>query len=346
MSYEILIQKLGFPGSDKLKKILKYLMDEEGAKVASNLPGSLEEISQKTGIEKERVKEILEDLFAKGVVFPRDFKNREFFRFARDIIQFHDSTLASKHVKDPEFAKLWKEFLDEGGYKKMGELLSGLGVKIWRVIPAYNAIKDLPDVLPQENMKELIKAQEKIAVVPCSCRNLTMLIEDPCDHTDETIWHCIQVGRGAEYVLAKNAGIEISVDEALKLIDKIEEDGLVHTWPNTSKMVDPRITANCNCCGDCCEFFLSARAAKVDIGSFIEKSRYEAFVETEKCNGCQTCIERCHFDAIELYRPEGSKKFKAKVIAEKCFGCGVCVIGCEQNAIKLKAVRPPEFILQ
>jgi len=55
-------------------------------------------------------------------------------------------------------------------------------------------------------------------------------------------------------------------------------------------------------------------------------------------------LERCHFDAIEMYKPKGSKKFKARVIAEKCFGCGVCVVGCEENAIRLKAVRPPDFI--
>jgi len=344
MSYEALMEKLGFAGSEKLEKILKYVMDEEEAKVASALPGTIDEISAKVGIEKERVRDILEGLFKKGVVFPRDFKNREYFRFARDIIQLHDSTLASKHVKDPELARFWKEFLEYEGYKRMGELLSLSGVKIWRVIPAYNAIKDLPDVLPHENMKEIMKAQQKIAVVPCSCRNLSMLIREPCKHTDEKTWHCIQVGRGAEYVIAKDAGIELSHEAALALIDEIERDGLVHTWPNTSKMVDPRITVNCNCCPDCCEFFLSSRAAKVDIGSIIEKSRYEAFVEIDKCTGCQTCVERCPFDAIELFKPEGSKKFKARVIPEKCFGCGVCVVGCERSAIRLKAVRPPEFI--
>ncbi|MDK2794812.1 MAG: hypothetical protein PWQ58_11 [Archaeoglobaceae archaeon] len=196
MSYEVLMQKLGFPNSEKLKKILEYLMNEEEAMIASALPGTLEEISKKTGIEKEKVQDILEDLFVKGVVFPRDFRNRDYFRFARDIIQLHDSTLASKHVKDPEFAKLWKDFLDSEGNRKIGEILSSLGFKIWRVIPAYNAIKDLPNVLPYENMKEIMKAQQKIAVVPCSCRNLSMLAGEPCKHTDETKWHCIQVGRG------------------------------------------------------------------------------------------------------------------------------------------------------
>ncbi|MCS7144854.1 MAG: 4Fe-4S binding protein [Archaeoglobaceae archaeon] len=344
MSYEILMQNLGFPNSERLRRILEYLMDEESAKVASALPGSIEEISQKLGMDEKRVKEILEDLFVKGVVFPRDFKNRKFFKFARDLIQLHDATLASQKVKDIKFAELWSDFMNEEGYKTLGQVLSFVGAKVWRVVPAYQAIKDIPGVLPHENIKELLKAQSKIAVVPCSCRNVTMLIGQGCKYTDEKTWHCIQVGRGADYVIERGSGKEISIEEALKLADEIERDGLVHTWANTSKMVDNRVTVNCNCCADCCEFFLSAKYAEAGMLSIIEKSRYEAFVDFEKCTGCQTCIERCPFDAIELFKPEGGKKFKAKVIPEKCFGCGVCVIGCKQNAIKLKVVRPPEFI--
>ncbi|MEM0088695.1 MAG: 4Fe-4S dicluster domain-containing protein [Archaeoglobaceae archaeon] len=346
MSYEILMQKLGFPNSERLRKILQHLMDEESAKVAATLPGSVDEVAEKLGMDKEKVRRILEELFAKGVVFPKDFKNREFFRFARDIIQLHDATLASQHMKDADYAKLWKEFGEKEAHEVMGKVLSGTGIKVWRVIPAYNAIKDLPDVLPYENIKEMLKVQKKIAVVPCSCRNVTALAGDGCKYTDESTWHCIQVGRGAEYVIERGSGRELTVEEALKLIDEIEKDGLVHTWANTAKIVDPRVTVNCNCCSDCCEFFLSAKFANVPMTSLLEKSRYEAYVLEEKCKGCQTCIERCHFDAIELYKPKGSKKFKARVIAEKCFGCGVCVVGCEEGAIKMKVVRPPEFIPQ
>ena len=75
-----------------------------------------------------------------------------------------------------------------------------------------------------------------------------------------------------------------------------------------------------------------------------EKSRYEAYVIPDDCDGCQVCVDRCLFDAIEMERAEGSKKYKAVVDAEKCFGCGVCVIGCEPDALKMKLVRPPEHI--
>ncbi|MBE8538562.1 4Fe-4S dicluster domain-containing protein [Geoglobus acetivorans] len=345
MSHEILMKRLGFPDSRLLRGILEYLMTEEEARVAAALPGSVDEVAERLGMDAERVRDILDGLFHKGVAIPRDFRKKDHYKFVRDIIQLHDATMASRHMNDPEFARLWKEFGDREMNPAVGRMLTDMGLKFWRVVPAYEAVKDLPDVLPYENIREMIEAQEKIAVVPCSCRNVTRLASDGCSFTDEfSTWHCIQFGRGAEYAIARGSGREISVEEALQIIAEAERDGLIHTWANTSKIVDPVVTVNCNCCGDCCEFFLSSRAANVPLGVQLEKSRYEAYVDDEACTGCQTCVKRCHFNAVEMFSPDGSRKLKARVIAEKCFGCGVCVVGCRQKAIRLKAVRPPEFI--
>ena len=73
-------------------------------------------------------------------------------------------------------------------------------------------------------------------------------------------------------------------------------------------------------------------------------SRYRARADTDSCIGCQTCVDRCFFDAIEMTKVPGSKKLKAVINEEKCMGCGLCVIGCEQNALIFDLVRPPEFL--
>ncbi len=337
--YEKLMQNLGFPDSEYLRKILEYLMDEVEVKIAASLPGSIDEVAERVGMDREEVRDILERLFDKGVVFPKDFRKREYFRFARDIIQLHDATMASQKMKDPEFAKLWKEFGDKECNERIGQFLGATGMKVWRIIPAYKSIEGIPDVLPHENIRHMIESQERIAVVPCSCRNVTHLAGDGCSYTNELeTWHCIQLGRGAEYVIERGSGKELSVKEALELIDRIEEEGLIHTWPNTAAISGKGVTVNCNCCSDCCEFFLSAKAADIPIGQLLEKSRFVAEVNEDECIGCETCVERCHFNAVEIDNEV------AKIIEEKCFGCGVCAVGCEQEAIRMKAIRPPEYI--
>ena len=87
--------------------------------------------------------------------------------------------------------------------------------------------------------------------------------------------------------------------------------------------------------------------ADLPAGKIWEKSRYMAQVDQDKCIGCQTCIDKCQFDAIEMVKPEGSKskKLKARIIEDNCFGCGTCVVNCKEvHALSMKCVRPPEHI--
>jgi biotin operon repressor len=100
--YEELMEKLGFPGSKPSKRISEHLMTPEGARAATTLPSSVDEVAEKLSMEKSRVKDVLESLFRKGVAIPRDFKEKNHFRLARNIVQLHDATLASKHMRDPE----------------------------------------------------------------------------------------------------------------------------------------------------------------------------------------------------------------------------------------------------
>ncbi|MEM3012725.1 MAG: hypothetical protein QW084_05125, partial [Candidatus Hadarchaeales archaeon] len=93
-----LMEGLGFPESPFLRQILEYLMTPEQARVAAALPGSVRDVANNLGMPEERVREILEDLWRKGVVFPKDFDKREQFRFARELVQLHDATLATQNL--------------------------------------------------------------------------------------------------------------------------------------------------------------------------------------------------------------------------------------------------------
>ena len=75
------------------------------------------------------------------------------------------------------------------------------------------------------------------------------------------------------------------------------------------------------------------------IGRTLKKSRFRAEIDPEACTGCQDCVERCFFDAIEMKKHPPEKKLKATVDPEKCFGCGLCAVVCDPGAITMKLAR-------
>ncbi len=351
--YSVIAERFGYPESKRFHALLEDLMTPEQAQMVAVLPGTAEEVAQTTGIDESLVKEELEKLFFTGVVIPKgDFNDRQFYRFPRSVEQFFEATQANSKrdiEKDTEFYTLWHEFSTHEWYPDMAKTYVELPVR-QRIVPSHKALEGLEGVLPCEDYRELMKARETIAAVPCACRYQTAAVGKACEHThEEKDWHCLQFNRAAEYVIARGSGKQLSIEEALELVDGIAEDGLLHMWPNFDVMKG--VNTSCNCCRDCCMMYVPLDMIDESIANVWVKSRYEAFIDQDECDGCQDCVDRCQFDAIEMVKPEAaakkdrSKKLKAIVDPDNCWGCGACVPGCkEQQAIGFKAVRPVEHI--
>lgn len=345
-AYEILARKLDFPGSARLRAILEELMTPQQAKIAVELPGSPEEVAQKLGLPVKKVKDELESLFMKGVVVPRDPKKRDYFSFHRSTLDLREWTeigTAYMSAKNPRYYGLWVDFVRNEQNPWYAKMRRAAAKPYSRVIPAYKAIEGLPGIMPQEDVRELLKAQEPIVAVACPCRLERLMLGTPCERTkEEETWKCLIYGHRARCYIERGVGRRLSLEEAVKLADKIEEDGLIHRWfDNRGDIVG--VEVSCNCCPDCCVGQAFIHQAGLSYQEVWEKSRYVAYTDEEKCKGCRKCVERCQLKAIEM-RQVGDKKYKAVVDAEKCFGCGVCVLTCKTGARKLKAVRPPEHL--
>jgi Fe-S-cluster-containing hydrogenase component 2 len=351
-AYKTLMAQMRYPNSARFRALLENLMTPEQAMMVACLPGTVQEVAEKLGMDVETVQKGLDDTFVKGVTVPKgDYITREFFNFARSVQQLHDRTQASKLrdvVKDKEFYDLWHDFVMNEYYGDAGKRYAMMPRPMLRIIPAYLAIKDLPDVQPYENYRELLKMQELIAVVPCSCRHRTTSAGVHCGHTsEENRQNCILFGRSADYNIKRGSGTRLTIEEALKLCDEMEKDGLLHMWGNSKSMAG---TTSCNCCRDCCMNSLPMQIVGAPIGKIWEKSRYLSIVDQTKCIGCQDCLDHCQFDAINMVKPESSeagkksKKLKAQIIDENCFGCGACVVNCDQQALSMKCIRPMNHI--
>jgi heterodisulfide reductase subunit A len=76
--------------------------------------------------------------------------------------------------------------------------------------------------------------------------------------------------------------------------------------------------------------------ALVDKG-FVEMEPNTAYVVTEECSGCKTCIPMCPYTAIT--RVDG----KAQINPVLCKGCGTCVAACPSGSIRQNLFEDEEI---
>ncbi len=343
--YTSLAERHGYGESDRYKKILKFLMTPLQSRLAVSLPMPNEDLAKQEGIPVEQVVDELEDLYQKGVIFPRNFETREYFRFSRAVGQLHDSSesldgiTAWTEEEKVKLWELWEDFVRKEWEPDRIPPVANLERPPARIMPAWKAIKDLPDLLPHENLQQIVDEAPLIAVVSCSCRKRKGELVKECDYSHDM--NCLQFGRSAEYTAGRGHGKVLTKEEAMAIIEEAEDHGLVHEWPNVAIM---STNSMCSCCDDCCMNMLPMKEYEVPWTSYYAKSRFEATDDYEVCDGCQDCIERCQFDALTMEKIQGHKKLKAVVNSDKCMGCGVCVLVCEPQSLTMKVVRPPEHI--
>jgi len=327
--YTEMIRRLNYHKSAYLARILQKLMTPEEAEMLLALPSGPAELSARFGLDGETIKSKLQEFMERGLAIPSKGK----LRFAGDVARLHDATLSSAEKwVDTELLDLWREFYEKDWFDAMNEGPKNLPQPVIRIIPALKALERSPhissnDVLPQENIRELIRSANVIAIVPCTCRRSMRRCHAPLDN-------CMQFNRGAEYSINRGAGRKLSVEEAIAIADEAEEVGLIHTWP-----FPPSFFEICNCCRDCCQLF-DGGIYYGTLDRVMEKSRFRAEIDEGICTGCEDCVERCFFGAIEMVESGPDKSLKAALNPDKCFGCGLCAVGCTMGAVTMKLARP------
>jgi electron transport complex protein RnfB len=127
---------------------------------------------------------------------------------------------------------------------------------------------------------------------------------------------------GAYFYEKNGIGRSITKEEALDILRQAEEQGLVLQPSNAQ-----RIMNICLCCWDCCQV-LKAIKRHPNPAELVH-SNYYATVRADECIACETCLERCQMDAIQM------KDDVAEIDPNRCIGCGLCVTTCGTQAIDL-----------
>ncbi|MDD5127577.1 MAG: 4Fe-4S dicluster domain-containing protein [Dehalococcoidales bacterium] len=318
----------------------KYRVAAEGK--ASLDPADIkvtEQFARDLGMDKKAVDEYLLDLYYKGVVLP----TRKGWQPPRSYMQFKDSASNNPRAHEPlgeEYFELWAAFLEEEGndirfvgLKRVREA----GAAFNRIIPRYQSIKDIPGVLPFENIMAILEGADILSLTNCPCRkgynNRT------CDISIDS---CINFGRTAEHNINRGSGRKVSLDEVMKIFAELDTKPMIHMVVNKR---DITMGMLCNCHWDCCAP-LQALYTQSDLKTtdVVAKSRFEAVLDADKCVGCKKCLSLCFFEAIDMVPDPGTGKLKSTLDVEKCMGCGCCVVNCPTGARTMKLVRSPEHV--
>ncbi|MCK5159483.1 MAG: 4Fe-4S binding protein, partial [Candidatus Heimdallarchaeota archaeon] len=145
-----------------------------------------------------------------------------------------------------------------------------------------------------------------------------------CDQPQDV---CLTFNGAAKSLSKHGIAKEISKEEAMKVLNRVVELGLVQIGDN----VQNEVAWICNCCGCCCEAILAYKRLGFNPGIY---SNFKPDMINENCNGCGVCVKKCPVDAIEVIIEESGKKYSL-VDHSRCFGCGVCARSCKRDAIQM-----------
>jgi len=319
----------GFPATESgvEMKILKKLFTPEDADLALGLtrdPEPPAAIAERRGIAAEEAAERLAEMASRGLIYRTGEGGAALYRLEQFIVGIYEYQLGSM---DSEFCELTEEYIP---YIGMG--MAGVETLQTRFVPVGSAVDVSHAVATHDRIRDLVKKQEMLGVKECICRKQQGLLGRRCEYPLEI---CLMFGDFARYHLENGwPGRYIDVEEALALLDRSEELGLVLMAENARE-----IRFVCSCCSCCCS---GLKILKVlPNPAELLHTNYRSVIEPEACDACGICAERCPMNAVT-----GDGECMS-IDPKRCIGCGVCLSTCPRDAIAFLerdevAVPPPD----
>jgi Pyruvate/2-oxoacid:ferredoxin oxidoreductase delta subunit len=307
-------------------ELARELYSPEEAAVATAMPKGFVTAVQLAGImnrEEGEVEATLGTMATKGLCMSIDVSGTESFTLPPLVpgIFEYQFLRGTRTERDRKLARLIK------AYREAVDAVQGIpkiSFPATRVIPVDEKIEAGSVIHTYDQMSAYVESADPISVATCFCRHEAELI-DPNDSCGAPNDVCMQFGVGARFAIDKGMGREVSKQEALEILKRSEEAGLVHCSVNRQQL-----DFVCNCCADHC-VILEVALAQPKPGLALN-SGFQPKLDPEACNACEECVERCPATALAM-----SQDDIPAVDLDRCFGCGVCATTCPTDAFALVA---------
>jgi Pyruvate/2-oxoacid:ferredoxin oxidoreductase delta subunit len=340
-----------FPFSETIYEILKITIKDENLDFVlafeNQKSQTMEQLKESSGLSEEEILKKADPLAKMGVIINQPNSQGvmvyQIFPFHRQFEYIFMKNL-EKTEENYKLARLFHKLNEEhsdivqsqyDGYSAavnrmppmdrtvpiLGNLETGEEINV-----IVNEELEVPTekILPTQQIRELIEKADDIAIGNCYCRNHQEFLGNPCKMIEITP-SCMTLGKSARHTSNHGFSKLVSKEEALEVLKKCEDAGLVHKAYHKYGNSSAEEVAICNCCNCCC---MTARDCL--IFPVVNETNYLASIDEDLCTGCGTCVDLCYNKAIELNDDD-----KAEREEEFCAGCGVCAYHCPESAISL-----------
>jgi Pyruvate/2-oxoacid:ferredoxin oxidoreductase delta subunit len=194
------------------------------------------------------------------------------------------------------------------------ELESAITIPVNTKIDVEHRVYDMSEI------KQILLDADRIALQDCGCKTEYNNCDSPKDV-------CLSVNKMADKLMESDDDDSkfVTVDEALKVLERSHKAGLVHM--SYTMKGDEKPGLICSCCSCCCHTLGSL--VRKGIHTQILTSKYVAEDDKPKCINCGACIDRCVFQARKM------DDMVLNYDNTQCYGCGLCVSTCPEQAITL-----------